>query len=402
MPTYKDKTGRWRWRATFRGKRYSGSSPKGNNTRDVAKQLERETIDAVRAGREMGPAPKVKDFAKVFLEHQIKRTKKLTQGTQGATIRKHVIPHIGELRLDKVTTAELDRLTALWPLSAKTINVRMSHVRRMLSLACEWGLIAKVPKFTWLKIPKDTPRFLSEAEAARLLEHAAPQWRSMILVGLRTGLRIGELRGLEWADVDIRRMRIQVRRTDPGRPDYEATIPKGGGERPVPLTPEAAAVLEEMRPRAKGPLVWPGKGPGRPRSEKGCWRGIVTAAKHAGVPDCGWHTLRHTYASWLVMRAVPLRVIQRYLGHASITHTERYANLTPDFGHDSVAMLDIPLPEAPGQQATNESLSSGPERMDLLLLESEVRRGSRTHSTEPGSDSNASDSKEKPSGPRRK
>lgn len=98
---------------------------------------------------------------------------------------------------------------------------------------------------------------------------------------------------------------------------------------------------------------WRGVKTDKTRSEKGCWHAIERAARDAGLEDVGWHTLRHTYASWLVMRAVPLRVVQQYLGHASIVQTETYAHLTPEFGASAVAVLDVPL------------LAAGPDKKEL-------------------------------------
>jgi integrase len=74
------------------------------------------------------------------------------------------------------------------------------------------------------------------------------------------------------------------------------------------------------------------------------------ALKRAGIcreHGCiGWHDLRHTYASHLVMKGVPLTVVKELMGHATIDMTERYAHLSPDIRREAVAVLDRPL--APG------------------------------------------------------
>jgi integrase len=348
MPAYKDADDRWRYRFQFRGQRIGGSTPKNSNTKRAAELLERRHHDRLIGGASVELAPRVRDFAERFLEHQAARTKPLTQLNQRATIRNHVVAHIGGLRIDEITAEVIDRLATTWSktLAAKTINVRLGHLRRMLSQAREWGLIVAVPRVRFLRVTKDHPRFLSEDEARRLIEAAPVFWRAMIFTALRTGLRVGELRGLTWGDVDFERGWLHVRRTDPGKPNLPATAPKGGGARSVPLTPDAIKMLRTVRPADARPatIIWRGKEPGRTRSEKGCCHGIEQARDAAGLgADIGWHTLRHTYASWLVMRGVPLRVVQQYLGHASIVHTERYAHLAPDFGHAAVALLDLPL-----------------------------------------------------------
>jgi integrase len=108
-------------------------------------------------------------------------------------------------------------------------------------------IILGAPRPRYLRVPRRFPRFLSDDEAARLLDAAPVEWRSTILVGLRTGLRIGELRGLQWGDIDFPRGVVVVRRTDPGRRDMPQTTPKGGAERMVALSPEALAVLHHRR-----------------------------------------------------------------------------------------------------------------------------------------------------------
>jgi len=64
--------------------------------------------------------------------------------------------------------------------------------------------------------------------------------------------------------------------------------------------------------------------------------------KRAGLRRIGWHVLRHTFASHLVMRGVPLVVVQKLMGHSSIGVTQRYAHLAPQIVRDAVLILDRP------------------------------------------------------------
>ena len=76
-------------------------------------------------------------------------------------------------------------------------------------------------------------------------------------------------------------------------------------------------------------------------------------AVRAGLKPFGWHVLRHTYASNLVMKGVQLQVVQQLLGHSRIDETMRYANLSPHMKRDAVARLDGALEENFGQQLGN-------------------------------------------------
>lgn len=380
MPTYKDETGRWRYRFSFEGQRYSGSAPKGNNTKKTAAKLEKLEHDKLTSRQYTGVMPTIAEFGARFLEYQKARTKPLTQVQQKATIDHHLVPRFGKMRLDKFGLEHIDRIVTEWSTenAPKTINTRLGTIRRMLSLAVEWDIIPRVPRIRFVKVPDATPRWLTDAEMAALIEAIEPQWKTMVLVGLRTGLRIGELRGLQWGDVDLHRRVLQVKRTDPGRRTMDATSPKGNRERTVPLTNDAAATLRDLKPEKAraGDFVWPallrrsGETRARARSEKGAWTAITRAATKAGLEDVAWHTLRHTYASHLVMRGVPLRTIQGWLGHASITETEKYSHLSPDFGHAAADLLDAPLgtPDVSRQTATKALPEKGRELNDFRQL----------------------------------
>lgn len=361
MSVFKDKrNGRWRYSFMWSGKRYNGSCPKQANNERSAERLERLRQEELVAGKKRA-AITVDVLADKFFAYQSGRVAVLTMEAQRDHIDLHVRPAIGKRRVDEIDKHTLDTLAIRWleRSAPRTVNNRMGTLLRMLGLAVEWEYIAKVPQYDAVKVPKDTPRFLTEDEASRLLKAAEDtSWYSMILIGLRTGLRIGELRGLQWGDVNLTAGLLQVRRTDPGRPDLPPNAPKGKRERTVPLSPDALSVLATARPADAKPRdwVWPAlryrddTAPhDRTRSESGCRVGLVTAVAASGIDNpkedsIGWHTLRHTFASWLVIRGVSLRVVQDLLGHASISQTERYAHLAPNATHhDEVAKLDLAL-----------------------------------------------------------
>ncbi len=383
MPTYQDGDGRWRYRFAKNGRRYSGSAPKGGNTKRVAVRMESEHIDRVSLNSYEGKMPTVKDFAKRFLEYQSARTKPLTQKQQTATVNRHIVPAVGGERVDMFNKEKIDHLITRWGANSKpkTVNTRLGTLRRMLVLAKDWKLITEVPKVEFVKVAEATPRWLTDAEVTELIKAAEPRWQTMLFVGVRSGLRIGELRGLQWGDVDFARRVINVNRTDPGRRTMEATAPKSNRFRPVPMTNETHQLLEAMRPMdAKSAhWIWPallkrsGETRSRARSEKGCWHAVERAARKAGMTGVAWHTLRHTYASHLVMRGVPIRNVQKWLGHASVKETEKYAHLYPDHGYADASLLDTPLatPDPISQRGAKGLPAGRPERNNVIELPDE-------------------------------
>lgn len=379
MPPYRDRRDkRWRFKFQHRGKGYSGSTTKSVNTKASAIALEKAMVARLEANQFTGVMPTIAQFAQRFLDHQKMSTAALTQKLQGQQVTLHIVPAVGKLRIDEVDVAELDRVTAVWATrgdASTTINSRLGTFRRMLQVALEWRYLVAIPKFKWLPTDhhEETVQFLTDQQAGRLLEAAAPPWRSLILVGLRTGMRIGELRGLKWTDLNFETRSIRIARTDPGRPDVAASSPKGGKSRTVPMTGDVFACLTELAKARTYAWVWPAqprwsgdKPANRPRSGSGCYHGILRAAKLAG-PDVEAlvtpHVLRHTFASQLVMRGVALKVVQELLGHASIRQTEVYAHLSPGFAHHAaVAALDTPLIAAPTAPL---ELAAPPEEVTL-------------------------------------
>lgn len=351
MPAYKDDDGRWRYRFAFRGKRYSGSTARGHNTKAAADTLERQHIEKLETRSFTGTMPTVEQFAPQFLDYQKSNAKPLTYKNNETIVRVNILPHIGKLPIDEVDKQAMAKLVMTWRETAaiRTCNSRLGILQRMLALAVEWEILPAVPKVKQLKTPSDLPRFLTDAEQLLLLEAAGWQWRVMALVALRTGLRIGELRGLQWGDVDFDKGAISVRRTDPGIAGEEPTSPKGGRSRVVPITDEALTALERWRHMSDntkpGDWVWPSEwDAARTRSEGNCASAMGRIAERAKLQDVTWHTLRHTYASQLVMRGVPMRAIQDLLGHATIKMTEKYAHLAPGFANRTmVAVLDYPI-----------------------------------------------------------
>jgi integrase len=152
------------------------------------------------------------------------------------------------------------------------------------------------------------------------------------------------LRGLRWADVDLKRNELHVRQ----RADYYrvmGALKSESGERTIPLAPMLANTLREWKlicPKGELDLVFP-NGAGRIESHANIVnRGFIPAQIAAGVTTngkakyTGLHSLRHFYASWCINRRVdgglelPLKVVQARLGHASVQMTaDRYGHLFP-------------------------------------------------------------------------
>ena len=117
--------------------------------------------------------------------------------------------------------------------------------------------------------------------------------------------------------------------------------PKGGRSREVPIEDETLQALAALH-RSDGLALSHASGRMHHRNEMKwpLWR----ACKRACLRRIGWHVLRHTFASHLVMRGIPLKVVQELLGHTDIRMTLRYAHLAPAVRRDAVEQLGQPAP----------------------------------------------------------
>ncbi len=313
------------------------------NTKVGAQEAERRAVAAALEPQTRPTPPKevptLREFATYFMAVAQADNRPSSVDSKRVILDRHVLPHLGGKKLDGVRYAEVQdfKLKLLsGGLARKTVNNILTVLRRMLEIARKRELIAVVPEMEWLKVPASEFDFLTVDEADRLVAAAKDEWRAMILVALRTGLRQGELLGLRWDDLDLVAGRLTVRRNIVrGR----VGPPKSGKPREVPLSPEAVAVLKSHR-HLRGEPVFCSLG-GRPLTKGECKHPLWSACKRAGLRQIGWHVLRHTFASHLVMRGAPLKAIQELLGHATITMTMRYAHLAPEVTRDAVRLLDF-------------------------------------------------------------
>jgi integrase len=192
-----------------------------------------------------------------------------------------------------------------------------------------------------LKVGVDIP---APDEIRAIIDHANGRWRPFLITAIFTGLRVSELRGLRWADVNFTNNEINVRqRVDRfkqiGKPKSHA------GERSVPFGRFVANTLKEWRlacPKGDLDLVFP-SGSGQVENLSNIIRrglhpaqvaGGVTVDGRAKYP--GMHSLRHFYASWCVNRiedgglGLPPKVAQERLGHSTVAMTlDTYGHLFP-------------------------------------------------------------------------
>lgn len=218
-------------------------------------------------------------------------------------------------------------------LAGATINHRLGAVRVALDMAAKRNRITAVPPMPRCRLDNARLRYLDREEEAAILKAADdnPIMRNLIVVLLDTGCRLSEITCTTPADV----VGSQVRLIDT----------KNGKSRAVPLTTRAAAGLRWLHADAK----WRGitravrTSAVRKQSAKDwCVKEFTRIRDDAVLPDVSLHILRHTCASRLVEAGIDLYRVKEWLGHSTITMTERYAHLAPDALSDVVGVLEPP------------------------------------------------------------
>jgi integrase len=221
---------------------------------------------------------------------------------------------------------------------AHTINFEIGALRTVFNLAIKWGYLRDNPTkgVTKLKV-KDSkaPRFLSTKECQKLLDACPDSLRPIYFTFLNTGMRKAELENLEWSDVDFRRRKIRIRRKEEWQPKT--------GEREIPMNDQVVNLVKRLRDAndkgLKSTYVFPH--PDGSKIKIKLREKLITIAQHAGLKDVTRvHTLRHTFASQLVMSGVDLPTVKKLMGHSDIQTTMIYAHLAPDHLSDAVNKLN--------------------------------------------------------------
>lgn len=295
------------------GKRFERTLPPGA-TRADARALEakisREKINAA-VGR--APARSIDDAIDQWLATGAKQLKSYDKDLKYriAVLREYTAKPLNEL---PATAEKIKQKGTEAGMSAAAINRYLAILRRVGNLAERWGWTDLPLGRRVVLLPESSHRttFLTPVEVNRLAAKADALIADMIRFAALTGLRRGEMLGLQ-PDQIRDGLLILSGHTKSNRP------------RGIPLPPEAAEIAARRLPWGVGAALL------RKRFE--------AARKAAGMPGVRWHDLRHTYASWLVQAGQPLTAVKDLLGHSSLAVTTKYAHLAPVHLAAAVAAL---------------------------------------------------------------
>jgi integrase len=276
------------------------------------------------------------------------------------SLRLHVLPTLGGAKLSKIQRREVQRLADELLASGadpSTIRNALKPLQVIYRRAIEDGDIAVNP-CERLRLPAARgrrERIASPTEAAALIAALRPEDRALWGCAFYAGLRRGELRALEWHDVDLADGLIRVERSMSGH--GETAAPKSrAGRRGVPIVAALRDLLVEHKlvTRREEGLVF-GSRAVQPFTPTAVRKRALTAWRRAGLAPIGLHECRHTFASLLIAAGVNAKAITAYLGHASIQTTfDLYGHLMPGNEDEAVALVDAYLERGNTQERLSQ------------------------------------------------
>lgn len=303
------------------------------------------------------------------------RANKASWRADETRLRLHILPVLGGRLMEEITETDVERLKAALAqgMAPATVRQCLTLIHRVYTYCRthtpEGGKrplhSGDIPTAAVRSPPvhNERERFLTPGEAEALVAMARernPDMADLITLALHTGMRRGELARLRWDHVSLETGTITV-------PGQDGKRGKGKGR--VPLNRAAREVLAARQAARNGhPLVFPPgelpawKNPDGDRTAVAmdiskAFRHLTDAAGlNKGVTDrrqkVTFHTLRHTYASWLAMAGTPIPALMALMRHKSIEMTMRYSHLLPDATRQAVETLCARLPGPPAGPKT--------------------------------------------------
>jgi integrase len=213
-------------------------------------------------------------------------------------------------------------------------------VREIFNKAIHWGKYKGENPVRGVKLPtlsNKRERFLSHEEADLLLNElkaVSPSVHDQALFALHCGLRAGEIFNLRGQDLDFENGLIRI------------MDPKNKASRTAYMTQAVKEILKARFPKNLNDLIFEDRWHGEPikNISKTFDRAVKKLELNKDVEDprqkVVFHTLRHSFASWLAIQGTPILTIKELLGHKSLTMTERYSHLAPSAKKDATLALE--------------------------------------------------------------
>jgi len=256
----------------------------------------------------------------------------------------HLEPAFGNTPLKDITFPGLEQFRdGKSHLAPKTVHHILTTLRTIFKHAKSRKLTdVEFPnhKDLWPTVNNKRSRHLSKGEAVELLAALKAkdniQTHDQALIALYAGLRASEVLNIKWGDVNFEAGTITLPKTKKGEKQFALinSVVNNMLQERMPANPKRNEyVFPELKNDSGGKQF---------RISDTFKRTVHKLGFNDNATDSDkvvFHTLRHTFASWLVINGIPLYTVQRLMRHASISQTERYAHLSPDIQREAIESL---------------------------------------------------------------
>jgi site-specific recombinase XerD len=334
---------------------------KVGNTQSAAQQALRQFKKEIKENPDYFISKNTVLFSSFVIEEYLpwcKTRKTKAQFERTAYAMNLIINYFGNLQLNNVTPRLIEdyiswrkeRPTRGKLISNRTVNVDLGFLSQCYKKAIEWEFIETNPckKVKKLKENKNRVRFFTEEEIKKVMEVGNSYILRFFIVGISTGMRLQEILNLKLTNIDIPGSVIHIVNDD----SFQT---KNGRNRDVPISNFLSLYLQvymktfvDSRTCIQSSRVWEQleylfcNRKGKPiKSFKTAYKGLLLKA---GIKNANIHTMRHTFASHLIMKGVGIRTVQELLGHSSISVTEMYSHLSTGFKKQEIDLLDFGSP----------------------------------------------------------
>ena len=297
-----------------------------------------------------------KEWLSEWLENYVKTSvKERTYGKYADIIRIRLIPALGDYELNDLPPFIVQRyITELLHhgnlkngegLSANTVNLIIAVIQSSMETAHSIGLTDEY-KMDKIKRPRMQEKQIAcfSPSEQKIIEQAVLTDKRDKMIGilicLYTGLRVGELLALEWADIDFSKNELKVSKTcyDKGRSRITTAPKTTSSVRVIPIPKQLVPILKQRKKQCKSQYVI---------SENGTYisirsyqRSFELLLKRLGILHQGFHSLRHTFATRALECGMDVKTLSEILGHKNATVTlNRYAHSLMDHKRDMMNRL---------------------------------------------------------------
>ena len=373
---FKREDGRWQ------GQFVSGRNPEtgklirhsvyGKTQREVAAKL-REATSSIDRGTYQEPNKlTVAEYAKEYFSTCAVNLSHNTQVSYKRILDKHILPALGKVKLTDLNHRQVQgfvtSLSAQKGLSAKTVHNIHGVLHNMLESAVRDELLLRnvSERCSLPRVTQHQVRAITTAELSRFL-HAidGKQFRNIFFIDIFSGLRLSEILGLRWDDVDFDYDCIYVRqqlqqKQIKGDFSYFLAPPKEGKQRKIILAQNAMQVLRHQRAkqleqRLAAGALWDNSFHlvftndfGQPLNRRTVYKHLKRILLDCGMGNYTFHSLRHSFATISLENGDDIKTVQTNLGHYAASFTlKTYAHVSDQMQRNSAARMDALIASLP-------------------------------------------------------